>query len=315
MGAILPRLPYTAAPLDLVPAGARSPSGVVGLSFVEQRVYSTSMNCLGIPILTYHALHAPGWDYESNDHVALATDLELLKGLGFRVVALAQIVDALIDGTLAALSRERVVGVSLDDGTDHDWFDYSHPDWGSLRSMASVLREEGTCMGFHGGAACATSFVIVSPCAREQLDRACMAGRGQWRDSWWKEAHDSGLLTVANHSWDHLHPALDSVCHSRGCRGDFHAVDNPVDADEQLIQSERYLRQQLGGSSGLFAYPFGHVSAYLRDAYFPSGRSGIRAAFAAGGGHCLPDSDRWSIPRWVCQQHWRSSDELARLLE
>jgi hypothetical protein len=272
------------------------------------------MICSGIPILTYHALHAPGWDYASNDHVALAADLQLLGRLGFRVVALSEVVDALIGGTLAALAEQRVVGLSFDDGTDHDWFDYSHPDWGSLRSMATVLREDGAGLGLHGGPASATSFVIVSPAAREQLDNACMAGRGQWQDSWWKEANDAGLLTIANHSWDHLHPALASVCHSRGCRGDFHTVDNVVDADTQVVQSEQYLRQRLGASSGLFAYPFGHVSTYLRDAYFPSGQSGIRAAFAAAGGHCLPDSNRWAIPRWVCQEHWRSGDELARLL-
>ena len=30
-----------------------------------------------VPILTYHALNASGWDYGTNDHVALAEDLEL----------------------------------------------------------------------------------------------------------------------------------------------------------------------------------------------------------------------------------------------
>ena len=33
-----------------------------------------------VPILTYHGLHAPGWDYAENDHVALEQDLERLVG-------------------------------------------------------------------------------------------------------------------------------------------------------------------------------------------------------------------------------------------
>ena len=49
-----------------------------------------------IPILTYHALHAPGWDYDSNDHVALATDLALLRQLDYRIVPLSVLVQHLL---------------------------------------------------------------------------------------------------------------------------------------------------------------------------------------------------------------------------
>lgn len=101
-----------------------------------------------VPILTYHALHAPGWDYHSNDHVALECDLQAIRGQGFRVAALSTIAQAVIDGTLATLARERVVGISLDDGTDHDFIDFSHPDYGHLRSMARVMREHGAGLGF-----------------------------------------------------------------------------------------------------------------------------------------------------------------------
>ena len=34
-----------------------------------------------IPILTHHSLNTTGQEYENNDHVALETDLELLKNM------------------------------------------------------------------------------------------------------------------------------------------------------------------------------------------------------------------------------------------
>ena len=96
-----------------------------------------------IPILTYHALHAPGWDYASNDHVALERDLAEIKSVGFRVVSLQRIAQAVIAGAVEELARHRLVGISFDDGTDHDYLDFSHPGYGHLKSMARVLREGG----------------------------------------------------------------------------------------------------------------------------------------------------------------------------
>jgi hypothetical protein len=46
-----------------------------------------------IPVLAYHALHAPDKDYASNDHVALEEDLKLIRRLGFRVAPLAEIAE------------------------------------------------------------------------------------------------------------------------------------------------------------------------------------------------------------------------------
>jgi len=268
-----------------------------------------------IPILTYHALNAPGWTYDSNDHVAFAEDLALLRRQGYRTVSLSRIADALIQGTFDSLAEQRVAGVSFDDGTDHDWVDFSYPGWGSLRAMATILREDGAGLALDGADASGTSFVIVSPDARSQLDRACSAGRGQWQENWWRTANESGVLEIASHSWDHLHEALDRVAHSGNARGNFHSIDSREDADAQILRAENYLIEHLGQSSGLFAYPYGHVAQYLLDFYFPRGIAPIKAAFASSGGHCTQASNRWSIPRWVCQQHWRSSEELEQLLQ
>jgi hypothetical protein len=267
-----------------------------------------------IPILTYHALHAPGWDYDSNDHVALEIDLVEIRTLGFRVVPLLMIADAVIAGTVGELAREKLVGISLDDGTDHDFLDFSHPDYGHLKSMARVLREGGSALGFPSGAATATSFVIASPTAREQLDRTCIAGRGQWRDEWWLEAAQEGVLQIGNHSWDHLHPSLETVVAIHAERARFDTVGSHADAEREIGDAENFLRERLGAlTTGLFAYPYGAVNDYLVNEYFP-GQSQIRAAFAGGGRYVDSSSERWTIPRFTCQEHWRSAAELRQLL-
>lgn len=267
-----------------------------------------------IPILTYHALHAPGWDYDSNDHVALEADLGVIRMLGFRVVPLATIATALIEGRFNDLARERVVGISLDDGTDHDFVDFSHPAYGYLKSMARVLEEQGADLGYHGGQANATSFVIVSPQARTQLDRTCIAGRGQWRDDWWLEAARQGTLTIANHSWDHLHPTLDTVVATRASRGEFQTIASDEDAEREIGDAERFLRAHLGDlACGLFAYPYGRFSDFLVSEYLPR-QSLVNAAFAGGGDYVAADSGRWTIPRFTCQEHWHTPAALAEIL-
>ena len=70
----------------------------------------------------------------------------------------------------------------------------------------------------HGLAA--TSFVIASPEARRAMESTFDAeytflSAGVLNDNWWSPAIATGLIAIANHSWDHLHPALASVAHSR----------------------------------------------------------------------------------------------------
>lgn len=267
-----------------------------------------------IPILTYHALHAPGWSYADNDHVALEADLQCIRSLGFRVAKLRDIADALRAGTLELLAAQRVLGLSFDDGTDLDFCDFVHPDAGHLKSMARILREQAFDLALGGGQANATSFVIASPDARRVLDQRCIAGRGQWRDLWWYEAAASGVLDIANHSWDHLHPELETVEHSSNSRGSFRDVRNGADADRQIREAQDYLDAQLRGHRcGLFAYPYGEANSYLIDEYFPA-QSKLSAAFVTGGRAVTADSSIWAIPRYVCGEHWHSEQALEALL-
>ncbi len=267
-----------------------------------------------IPILTYHALHAPAWEYQTNDHVALERDLAEIRYLGFRIASLACIAQAVIEGHVAELAAERVVGISLDDGTDHDYLDFSHPDYGYLKSMARVMREGGVDLGFPFGPASATSFVIVSPRAREQLDRSCIAGRDQWRDTWWLEAAREGVLEIGNHSWDHLHPSLETIVATGSERGRFDTVTSHADAEREIGDAEAFLRERLGDlATGLFAYPYGALNNFLVSEYFPK-QSRVTAAFAGGGLYVDANTDRWAIPRFTCQEHWRTPEELRHLL-
>jgi hypothetical protein len=269
---------------------------------------------LRIPILTYHALHAPGWDYASNDHIALASDLLLIRQLGRRVVDLKVVADAVINNSVAELAAEKVVGISFDDGTDHDFIDFSHPDYGYLKSMARVLREEACDLGFPNGQARATSFVIVSPDARVQLDRACIAGRNQWRDDWWLEAAAEGTLRIANHSWDHVHPALATIVAEHATRGLFESVSTWLDAEREIGDAEEFLRGRLGQfSTRLLAYPYGRYSDYVVSEYLPH-QDRVVAAFAVGGSYVTNNTSRWAIPRFTCQEHWRTPDELRQIL-
>ena len=74
-----------------------------------------------IPILTYHSLNTTGQEYESNDHVALETDLELLKKHGFRVERLATLIDAFNAGCLSDYRDQNVCALTFDDGVTHDF--------------------------------------------------------------------------------------------------------------------------------------------------------------------------------------------------
>ena len=73
-----------------------------------------------VPVLTYHGLHAPGWDYHENDHVALEQDLGLIDELGFKVVPLSVLVNHLFCREDARLESGKFVAISFDDGSDFD---------------------------------------------------------------------------------------------------------------------------------------------------------------------------------------------------
>jgi hypothetical protein len=121
------------------------------------------------PILTYHALHAPGWEYDTNDHVALEADLALLKQMGYRVVPLSVLVQHLFVKAIPSLQSGLFVGLSFDDGTDLDYFDFSHPGYGDLKSFHTLLTEQEV-MGWDGG-------IPVATCCHEFCHRLAASAK------------------------------------------------------------------------------------------------------------------------------------------
>ena len=270
---------------------------------------------LRVPILAYHATNVDGDTYATNDHVALAEDLRLLDALGFQVVPLTRVVDALLSDT--AMLPERSIALTFDDGTDFDFHDRVHPTQGLQRGMLNILRDFANAHGagrqpqLH-----ATAFVVASPQAREELDRRSMVGAGWWGDAWWPQAVASGLLGIGNHSWDHNHALVTNTL-PRARADTFETVDTPALADYQIRQAHDYIAQRApNAAADLFAYPFGETNAFLLNEYFPGGqaRTGVRAAFTTQATHVTQHSNRWALPRYVCGAAWRSSQELRALL-
>jgi len=251
-----------------------------------------------VPVLTWHAMHVAGPDYRVNDHAAFARDLETLHALGLKIVPLAAIADALVAGRLDEL--QGCVGLSMDDGSDFDFHDLPHPAWGPQRGMLGILAD---FRARHGAEAQprlhATSFAIVSPEARDELDRTCMIGCRWWNDDWWRAAEASGLMAVESHSWDHNHDSLERTA-TTAPRGAF-AVRDEREAGIEVGEAARRLRE-LRGRAGpvLFAYPYGLADEYLARDWLPRRASdfGIEAAFGAErSGPVTAASSRWSIPR------------------
>ena len=269
-----------------------------------------------IPVLTYHAAHEHGKDYLGNDHFALESDLTLFANLGVRIATLHDVVEFVLGRGRRELSDGRWVALTFDDAPDCEYFDLYHSDFddGRLKSFYRILVESAA-----GDAPppSAVSFAIADPSAREVLDRACLAGRGHWRDCWWHEAASTGVLTFGNHSWDHAHASLPVIRQREQRKGTFLGIDTEPDADVQITGAQRYIWFRTGGLAvPYFAYPYGEAPDYLRAEYFPrfTQRHGIEAAFGTRGDYATVDCDRWYIPRFVCGEHWRSPDELAAIV-
>jgi len=267
-----------------------------------------------------------GSDYASNDHVALRTDLPLLGEAGYHIVSLAELVDrfrAEQSGRAMNAQDTPCVAITFDDGPEYDAVDYLHPTLGPQRSFLGILQDFAQSpAGRTQTDICATSFVIASGAARKVMEDVTKAGpyhlhAGAMNDNWWCMAIDSGLMAIANHSWDHLHPALDHVSHSRQAKADFMQVDSDEDADAQILAAAKYIGDRTNGrGSPYFAYPFGHYNEFLVEKYFPNNRSrvGVQAAVTVDGRPLRTTDSIWTLPRFSCGYNWTSPAELLQLL-
>ncbi len=269
-----------------------------------------------VPVLTYHAVNIAGNDYHDNDHVAFAADLRLLDDLSLRIVPLQWLVEQHLG--LAQRDLDRCVALSCDDGSDLDFFEITHPQFGPQRSLFNSLRD----LRIERGRDCQpnlhlTSFVIASPQARQAMDEQCLAGLGWMRDSWWRTARASGLMAIENHSFDHNHPCLPTPGPDGMARGGFLQVDNAARAEAESTAAHDLIAARLAPyRPQLFCYPFGHVPDFLCNEWLPQNgqRIGLQAAFGDGARPVTDNDNIWNLPRYICGWHWHSPEELETLL-
>jgi peptidoglycan/xylan/chitin deacetylase (PgdA/CDA1 family) len=265
-----------------------------------------------LAVLTYHSMRVHGNEARDNDLVAFSEDVRRLARGGWRVVPLRAAIDDWLLGRGPPDSRQ--VALTCDDGCDFDFHDLHHPTWGPQRSLLNRARDAAA----EGVPAHVTTFAIVSPAARESLDRTRMIGRGWWNEDWWREAAASGLMHVASHSWDHNHEALPEALALTPSRGTFTTIDNERLADLEIRVAQDYLRRVAPNpGDALFAYPYGKGNRYLVETYLPAKGAGMGlvAAFADAPGLVTASCNRWNLPRYVHGRDWETSAQLEALLD
>jgi hypothetical protein len=270
-----------------------------------------------IPILTYHSLDIRGTTYAESDLAALASDVEQITVRGFRIMPLSTIVDLWLERSPEL--DQPIVGLSCDDGSDFDFHDLPHPVAGVQRSVLNTLRDfRASTRGTSQPSLSMTSFVIVSRSAREQLDKTSLIGRGWWNDDWWEAAIASGLMEIANHSWDHNHISLEEGDFPGVARGTFGSISTDELADYQISQAAAHLmRFARNPGAALFAYPYGDSNDFLVRDYFPrrGHEIGVKAAFGDSSEVLHEGSSRWMLPRFIYRRDWSSPEGLGAILD
>lgn len=264
-----------------------------------------------VPVLTYHSQNIEGNSTANNDHVALAADLRAMHHAGKRIISLDHLMDWL-DGKQNDDAVRNSLVLTFDDGCDFDVRDIEYPEHGVQQSFLGIMQDflnelpASDKPHLH-----ATSFVIASREARQQIDAGSLFGKGWMSDDWWQQADASRLYSVENHGWDHNHPDLEG-----DARGNFHTVDNLEQCTHQVVEAAEFIGQVSGRRPRYFAYPFGESSQYIREIFFPDYPElhGCRAALGTEPGNVRRETNRWNLPRFVCGRDWKSPQELLQLL-
>ncbi len=272
-----------------------------------------------IPILAYHSNRILGNTYETNDLIALASDLYTIHAQGFRIVPLRWVVEWVL-GLREEATLHKAVAISLDDGANFDYYDLDHLHWGLQKGVYHILRDFQAQVGSSAQPNLhASSFVIVSPEARREI--GTYKGIDWMTDEWWKAANESGVMSIYSHSWDHNHPEASTVCEKNQQKGSFLTIDTYAECQGEVQQAAEYIHQKIFPAwPDLFAYPWGQSSNYLREVYFPGFPDQHRtiAAFGGNGGYVTRQSSRWDLPRFGSAAPWpagwNSTEQLVQIL-
>lgn len=268
-------------------------------------------------ILCYHSQNILGNDYHTNDHLALASDLNAILRRGLPVISLQRLLDYL-NGRWRLFPRKAVV-LTCDDGTLLDWHDYQHPQFGLQLSFDHILQNFlAAAPKKQAKKGIMTSFVIASPQARSIIDQLCYAGAPLSNDDWWNEAANSGRWLFGNHSWDHRHACLADTKPNEAL-GQFYTVNHLTIAREQIAQASQYLESKLPHQArvNVFAYPYGHSNEFLAELYLPnySAEHGLQAAVTTTPGIIARDTNRFLLPRYTCGEDWQSPEQFEHVLD
>jgi len=264
-------------------------------------------------ILTWHSIRVHDNTREGNDLVALSEDLALIDREAWTILPLGEALGGLRSGNLP----DKCVVLTFDDGSVMDFHDFEHPSCGRQTSVINRLRAFANAPGtsprhrIH-----ASTFVIASPEARAEMDRAVTMNLGVWPEDWWRDANHEGLMSVESHSWDHNHDSLEKTAQRDNHRGDFSLIDTPAECRAEIDRASDYIELKSGRRPRFLAYPYGNFSTFLAEEYLPAHaeRIGLEAAVTCTPEPVTTNSDRWRLPRYVCSQDWKTSDELRRLL-
>jgi Polysaccharide deacetylase len=268
-----------------------------------------------VPVLTWHGYNIFGSTYATNDLVAFGEDLCTIAEVGFDIAPLVDVA-RWVRGERQNFERP-TVALSCDDGTDFDWCDLAHPEHGPQMSFASTLRAFRARDDRRYANAQLTSFVIASAVARKQIADGAMQAQDALNDLWWREANDSGLLSIESHGWDHNHPTVTPVVQREQRKGDFVVIETFAECDTHVRASANFIESKSGRRPKLFAYPWTQASDYMRREYMPTHAeaAGTIAAFGGTSDYIHRVSDPWHLPRFVFGPDWNSKEGLLRILE
>lgn len=273
-----------------------------------------SINSKVAYVLAYHSQNVTGDTPQTSDRLAFSADLSLLRELEFTVVSAMYLVKCLRAGAFRSLPAKCVV-LTMDDAPLSDFCETANPPHAGQDSMLTSLRKQHRkILGFamKRPPFVATAFAIASPEARRQL--SAPTGLPWFTDSWWRAAQQSGYLDIGTHSWNHVHPELDEMASQPHLKAAFHHVDSITEADRQIVHASRSVRAITGhDAAGLFAYPYGRTNDFLVRDYLPR-QNTVIGAFTTEPKPITESTGIWEIPRFVCGDSWKTSENLRTLL-
>lgn len=280
-------------------------------------IRKTASDEFSIPVLCYHSWTI-GDSYKTDNHLAMEQDLIELAKRGYQILPVERLVSVLKgDEPASAIAHNKLVCITFDDGKRWDFYDGYRKDGSQIKSFRTILSESRSAVPTFLSGARSVAFVIASPEERLNLSLAVNEPYSVLTDDWWQKSAAEGIVGIANHSWDHLHVALTNVRQADNKKGSFFDIETYADAKGQIIDAQSVVDRITGNRSvPVFGYPYGHVSSYLKESFFPEhgNRIGINGALSTAGKPVDNECCIWDIPRFVCGYHWKSSADFSTLL-